>query len=118
MAGTQPRIYCRSLFKQLGTNYLVLAVWKVAQGLCCIHFCLFFFVRIIICRLYELTLSDQAQVTLQLRVISVKNLSQSARTGGPESTFGSPGEHYALLSTFSLYAFVFLPQSGRQNSCP
>jgi len=30
MAGTQPRTSCRSLFKQSGTNYLALVVWKVA----------------------------------------------------------------------------------------
>jgi hypothetical protein len=53
---------------EAGTNYGGPAVWKGVrcQTLSCV--CFVFVGTIVICRLYKLTLSDQAQPTLQLRV--------------------------------------------------
>jgi len=49
------------------TNYRGLAVWKGAWGPTILH--VFVFLNsIIICQLYRLTLSDQAQITMQVRV--------------------------------------------------
>ena len=69
----------------------------------------FFFVflgRLIICRLYVLTLSDQAQITLQLTVFlfSVKIFSWSAFAAGSEkkSVLLGPSPLSTALAEFSL----------------
>jgi hypothetical protein len=51
-----------------GSNYRGLAVRKGDRGPNLLHMFFFFLGSIIICQLYTLTLTDQAQVTLQLRV--------------------------------------------------
>jgi hypothetical protein len=54
---------------QAGTNYRDLAVRRGARAPTVLHNNIVVFLSsIIICRLYKLTISDQAQITLQLRV--------------------------------------------------
>jgi hypothetical protein len=80
----------RDVWREACTNYRGLAVRKGARGpgyVACVFICLGV---IIICRLHKLTLSDRAQVTLQLRQsvqCSAKILCRSILAGKTEFFF-------------------------------
>ena len=95
--------------KGIGRRYKLLGSADPEEGPGPDHVACFFFVflgRLIICRLYVLTLSDQAQITLQLTVFlfSVKIFSWSAFAAGSEkkSVLLGPSPLSTALAEFSL----------------